>query len=784
MLRQKFIKDWMWGKAGCEKQLTDLPHDAMQYENRSADSLGGGGGAYYEGGCYEYEKRFVAPEDWKDKHVELQFEGVYCNSIVYINGKEAGQCAYGYVPFFVDLDESLIYGEENTILVKVNNDQLPNTRWYSGSGIYRPVWLWIGEKAHIQAEGVQIRTVEINPALVEVKTEAVGEYDEIVVQIQDEGRVLQEAKGSVCQLPLAEATLWSEDHPKLYTCVVSLYKAGEIIDQTIEKFGIRKVEWNNTGLYVNGKNTLLRGGCVHHDNGVVGARSYGESEWRRVEILKKSGFNAIRVSHNPASSEMLAACDYYGMYVMDETWDMWYKHKNKHDYATYFMDNYVQDIQAMVKRDYNHPSVIMYSIGNEVSEPATEKGIHLAKDIIERFHELDPDRPVTGGMNLMIISRSAKGNDIYKEEGGRDESDDEKASGMNSMMFNVMTSMVGSGMNKGANGKEADRVTSPVLDALDMAGYNYASGRYPLEGKAHSNRVIFGSETFPQDIAKNWAMVKKYPYLIGDFMWTSWDYIGETGAGAWAYTKDGAGFEKPFPWLLADMGVIDILGNPNGELYFANAAWEQLTTPVICVQPINHPGVKPFKSSWRGTNALPTWSWKDCEGNKAVVEVYVNADKVTLYKNDKKVGTKKCKDGKATFKTKYEAGTLRAIAYKQGKTVESSLTSAASTLKITADVEAKRCVNDNVFYVNVSMADKDGIVEANADTRLNVSIENGKLLGFGSANPRTVESFVEKSYTTYYGRSQAIVEVNKGETAVLTISADGFEDSAVKIVNE
>lgn len=210
-----------------------------------------------------------------------------------------------------------------------------------------------------------------------------------------------------------------------------------------------------------------------------------------------------------------------------------------------------------------------------------------------------------------------------------------------------MTSIVGTGMNKGANSKKADQVTSPVLDALDIAGYNYASGRYPLERKAHPNRIILGSETFPQDIVKNWAMVKQYPNLVGDFMWTAWDYLGETGIGTWAYTKDGRSFDKPYPWLLADVGVFDILGNPNGELYLAQAVWGLLDQPVIAVQPVNHPGIKPAKSVWRGTNAIPTWSWADCEGNKTVVEVYTDTDVVELLLNGRSLGKKKVKGCKA-----------------------------------------------------------------------------------------------------------------------------------------
>ncbi len=282
-----------------------------------------------------------------------------------------------------------------------------------------------------------------------------------------------------------------------------------------------------------------------------------------------------------------------GMYVMDEGWDMWYAHKNPFDYAASWRENHVSDLEAMVRRDFNHPSVLMYSIGNEVTEPGRDEGVAAAKALVSILHHLDSTRPVTAGINLVILAGSARGDSYHPEEGL-----------MDSTKFNEIAAGVGSGMNHGADDAESDRITSPVLDALDIAGYNYASGRYPLEKEVHPDRVIVGSETFPQDLPKNWAMVKELPYLIGDFMWTAWDYIGEAGIGAWAYSPDGIGFNKPYSWLLADTGAFDILGNPTGELFWAGAVWGRLNGPAICVQPVNH-DTPPAKAAWRGTNAIP-----------------------------------------------------------------------------------------------------------------------------------------------------------------------------------
>ena len=766
-----FNQNWKFRKQGREEtQTVTLPHDAMIHERREPNGAGGSAHGFFPGGIYVYEKNFTAPAEWADKTVFIEFEGVYRNSVVSINGKSVGGRAYGYVPFRICADPRLNYGGENTITVTVDNSQLPNSRWYTGSGIYRPVNLIVGNKTHIEWQGVRVSTISYQPARIKVETESNG--GEAVVEILDGDKVVASGRGASLELDIPDAKLWSDETPYLYTCYVTLAEHGQVVDEVTQRFGVRKVEWNSKGLFINGKETLLRGGCYHHDNGILGAATFDKSEERRVRIMKEAGFNALRSSHNPTSRAMLEACDKYGMYLMDETWDMWYSHKNKFDYASNFEKDWREDIRSMIERDFNHPSVILYSIGNEVSEPAQEKGVKLAKEMVEYIHSLDRNRAVTGGINLMIISRSAKGKGIYKEDGGRDDGGKQNAmGGMNSTIFNMITSMVGPGMNKGANGKKADVVTSPVLDALDIAGYNYASGRYPLEGKAHPDRVIFGSETFPQDIYKNWQMVKKYPYLVGDFMWTAWDYLGETGIGAWPYTPDGKAFDKPYPWLLADVGALDLLGNPNGELFLAQAAWGLLKKPAIAVQPVNHHGIKPAKSVWRGTNALPSWSWHGCEGNKAIIEVYADAATVELLLNGKSLGKKKIKDCKAIFKTKYAPGTLTAVAYDAGgqELSRNELKSASGSIRLVAEPEETAVKAGNIVYIPISLVGQNGVLERNADCKLTAAVENGELLAFGSANPRTEERYDSGNFTTYYGCAMAIVRAGQAGTVTLSV---------------
>lgn len=785
MTKESFNESWLFGKKdGGGRERVTLPHDAMILERRDPDSPGGAAYGYFPGGAYIYEKKFDTPADWADKHIFLEFEGVYQNAKVYVNGIEAGGCAYGYSPFAVILDGKLNYGKENVLRVEVDNKMLPGSRWYTGSGIYRPVWLYEANKTHIEHRGVRVTTLSYAPARILIETAHNGGTNAAVsIEILYQGVIIAKGIGNRLELDILGAALWSENSPSLYQCHAVLSENGAAVDEQTETFGIRLVEWSAKGLLINGVDTLLRGACVHHDNGILGARSYAESEERRVRILKQAGYNAIRSSHNPASKSMLSACDKLGMYVIDETWDMWYSHKSKFDYADRFMDNYKYDITAMVERDFNYPSVIMYSICNEISEPKDTKAVDIGREMVEYIHSLDRNRAVTGGVNLFLIQRAAKGNGIYKEDGGRaDEKEGKKKKATGSLMFNIIAQAVGTGMNKAANSDTADKAASPFLDILDIAGYNYASGRYAMEGRKHPDRVIMGSETFPQDIAKNWTMVKQYPYLIGDFMWTGWDYLGEAGMGGWNYSGEG-GFEKAYPWQLADGGAIDILGNIGAEAEYAAVVWGLRKHPYIGVRPVNHPGAKVTRAVWRGTNAIESWSWKGCEGNSATVEVYTDAYSVELILNGKRLGRKKVKKYKSAFKTRYASGTLTAVAYdREGREVSrSGLESAGNDTRISIIPEKQTVKPNEIVYIDVQLTGSNGIVESNSDTLLNMSVQGGELLAFGSANPKTEENYNEGRFTTYYGRALAVVRAGDAGEMSISAAGKGYADTKVAI---
>lgn len=498
-----FGKDWTFTSSPDGRSaIVDLPHDAMLDAPRSEDAPGGGGEAYYEGGIYVYEKTFQVPAAWLDKHVTLDFDGVYCRSKVLINDREAGGAAYGYIPFTVVADGFLREGA-NTIRVEVDNSRQPNSRWYSGGGIYRPIRLSVREKEYIRS--VRVNTVSVRPAVISVEVDAPMMGDVRIEILRNGRKVASGIPGMRIDIPGAE--LWSAENPSLYTARVTMKK-----DVVEVPFGIRQLEWSTEGIKVNGEVVLLKGGCIHHDNGILGAAEYEEAAFRRIARLKEYGFNAVRIAHNPASEALLKACDQLGMYVMDELWDMWFLPKTDGDYSHEFQDNYVNDIETLVGRDFNHPSVIMYSIGNELGEPVVEGGFQLTRDIIDRVHALDATRPVTAGANLMIMGVNAMGLTIMDLIAGAPVS--ASAGKFSSLQFNEMMAGAYQFMTPAGLQTEAlDELVSPFLDQLDIAGYNYGSARYGVDGEIHPERILVGSETYTSDVWRNWQQVKALPYL-------------------------------------------------------------------------------------------------------------------------------------------------------------------------------------------------------------------------------------------------------------------------------
>ena len=762
-----------------------LPHDAMLAEPRTAISAGGTNTGWYEGYDYEYQRTLTVPEnELADTHI-LEFEGVYHNAEVWLNGQKAAFRPYGYTNFYVDCAPYLHAGENELRVIARNADQ-PNSRWYSGAGIYRPVQLWKARGAHITLNGVKIRTLSLQPAIVEVrvKTTAPGT---VRLTVDDLPAMQQESDGeAVFTLTLDNARLWTPETPNLYTCRVSFAD-----DEVTETFGVRKVEWGTDGFLLNGKRYIIQGACIHHDNGLLGAVCDPDAVARKVRLLKENGYNAIRSAHNPCSKALLAECDRQGMLVMDEYIDHWYIHKTEHDYVDYFNDWWRQDLTDMVEKDYNHPCVVLYSTGNEVSETAQKRGIALTKEMTDFLHGLDDSRPVTCGVNIFFNFLSSIGFGVYSDEKAKKEAEraekakqrGEKAArkkAVGSQFFNNLAGLLGDEfMKRGATLHGCDVKTCDAFANMDIAGYNYGIYRYKHDLKKYPQRLILGSETFCNDAYKFRELAKQEPRLVGDFVWAGMDYLGEVMVGSWEYADYAETFDGGLGWVSAGSGRIDLTGKPLGEALYTCVALEADNGPYIAVCPVNHTGDRHSPSAWKMTNAMPSWSWTGCEGRKANVEVYARAARVELVLNGHTVGSKTLKnDCLARFSIPYESGTLEAVSYDAAdhEIGRYKLQSAGGATSLTLDAEEPAAQTGHLCYVRLRYTDENGITKPLARGSIQVQVRGGTLVGLGSACPFNKHSYLDSETDTYYGEALAIVRMGDGDA--MTIAASDGEYSA------
>ena len=762
-----------------------LPHDAMLAEPRTALSAGGTNTGWYEGHDYEYRRTLTVPEnELADTHI-LEFEGVYHNAEVWLNGQKAAFRPYGYTNFYVDCAPYLHAGENELRVIARNADQ-PNSRWYSGAGIYRPVQLWTAGGAHIALNGVKIRTLSLDPAVVEVrvKTTAPGT---VRLTVDDLPAVQQESDGeAVFTRTLDNARLWTPETPNLYTCRVSFAD-----DEVTETFGVRKVEWGMDGFLLNGKRYIIQGACIHHDNGLLGAVCDPDAVARKVRLLKENGYNAIRSAHNPCSKALLAECDRQGMLVMDEYIDHWYIHKTEHDYVDYFNEWWHQDLTDMVEKDYNHPCVVLYSTGNEVSETAQKRGIALTKEMTDFLHGLDDSRPVTCGVNIFFNFLSSIGFGVYSDEKAKKEAEraekakqrgekTSKKKAVGSQFFNNLAGLLGDEfMKRGATLHGCDVKTRDAFANMDIAGYNYGIYRYKHDLKKYPQRLILGSETFCNDAYKFRELAKQEPRLVGDFVWAGMDYLGEVMVGSWEYADYAETFDGGPGWVSAGSGRIDLTGKPLGEALYTRVALEADNGPYIAVCPVNHTGDRHSPSAWKMTNAMPSWSWTGCEGCKANVEVYARAARVELVLNGHTVGSKTLKnDCLARFSIPYESGTLEAVSYDAAdhEIGRCKLQSAGGTTRLTLDAEEPTVKPGHLCYIRLRYTDENGITKPLVRGNIQVQVRGGTLVGLGSACPFNKHSYLDSETDTYYGEALAIVRMGDGDA--MTIAASDGEYSA------
>ena len=750
-----------------------IPDDAMLREKRSGDALGGLNVSWFEGADYLYEKSFTADPE---KHNVLEFEGVYRKAEVFVNGEKLAFRPYGYTNFYVELDGHLREGENRLSVIARNADQ-PNSRWYSGAGLYRPVKLWSSGENRIAMNGVKIRTLSVNPAEIEVKVKTEGEGT-VKIQILDGETVLAAAEGPEAKITLPGAQPWSTETPKLYTCRVSFAD-----DEAEERFGLRTLSWGQEGLCINGERVILRGACVHHDNGFLGAACDPDALERRIRILQNNGYNALRSAHNPCSKTALEICDRLGMLVMDEYIDHWYIHKTMYDYVEYFNDWWRQDLADMVDKDYNHPCVVLYSTGNEVAETAQPKGIALTQQMTDHLHALDDSRPVTCGINIFFNFLNAIGFGQYSDEKAAKEAERNakakaegkktKESATGSKFFNDLAGIMGADFMKfGAALHGSDVKTRDAFAAMDIAGYNYGEKRYKKDLKNYPERIILGSETFCSDAYKFWELAKLSPRLIGDFVWSGIDYLGEVGVGSWEHKDYAPRFDNGLGWITAGSGRIDLSGKPLGEALYTRVAFELEQGPFLAVRPPIHEG-RHSPSAWKMTNAMPSWSWQGAEGKTAVVEVYARAAEAELFVNGDSRGKKSFRgDCRVIFKVPYEAGEIVAVSYdKNGREIgRDRLVTAGTKTELRAEPEEKSVRPGHLAFIRLRFTDENGLTRPTERGMIELSVEGGTLEACGSACPFYEHSYLESRTDTYYG--EALAMVRAGDEGQLRLHAE------------
>ena len=746
--RVLFDAGWQFTQNG--KTVTvDLPHDWDIYAGPDAKSgATGTGGGWYPGGKGEYRKTFKTPDG---EVVRLHFEGVYQKAEVFINGQKAGQHAYGYTPFTIDITPYLHQDTPNEVLVKVDNSEQPNCRWYSGSGIYRHVWLITSPALHIAENGVYISTPMVNDdeatVQVEVTVENASDVERTAtVMVGAESMpVTVPAKGSetdTLTFNIRNPRLWSPDTPILYEVRAMLKEQGKMVDSQLTRFGVRHIYCDSRyGFQLNYMPLLINGACVHHDDGILGAMAFDAAEIRKVRLMKDAGFNLIRTSHNPPSRAFLDACDSIGMLVIDEAFDGWRQAKTPYDYSTLIDSCYREDIHAMVRRDRNHPSVICWSIGNEVMERKDIRVVTTARKMKDAIKDYCCERPVTEALCSW-------------------DSDWE--------------------------------IYDPHAEVLDIAGYNYMLHKHASDHERDPLRVILQTESFPRDAWRNWQTVEEYSYVIGDIVWTGLDYLGESGIGRYYYDGDTPGehyVEGGQPeWHGAYCGDVDITGWRKPISHYRELLWNRDTAPVLYMavkEPDGYYGTI-RETAWSVWPTWESWTWNGWEGKPVEVEVYTSLPSVRLYLNDRLVGEQQSAECKAVFTLPYQPGTLRAEGVtEEGQPVSVSLSTAGEPcqIRLTADKSTFLADGQDLIYVTVEILDRNGLVCPDAAIPLTATVKGaGSLLSFASADLKDTSVYTDAHCTTWKGRALLAVRSSaKSGSVSLTVKGDGLSQSQLTL---
>jgi beta-galactosidase len=792
--------------ADCAWRTVDLPHDWSIEGRPEKDNPTGAGEGFFPAGVGWYRKTFSVPAGWRGKRVSVEFDGVYRDSTVYLNGHKLGTQPYGYTSFTFDLTPDLNFRGPNVLAVRANNSAQPNSRWYSGSGIYRHVRLVVTDPTHVAPWGVFVTTPKVSDgsAMVSIQTKVANEsakstgvtvettlYDgagheagtkESTLTI-DPGKEIEAAQ----TITVSNPALWSPASPTLYRAISQIRRDGKVVDRVMTPFGIRSLSWSaEKGLLLNGKPVKLTGGSVHHDNGPLGAAAFDRAEERKVELLKAAGHNAVRTAHNPPSPAFLDACDRLGLLVLDEPFDTWKANKVKFDYGRNFDEWWKRDVSALVLRDRNHPSIVIWGIGNEIPELEVERGREIGKELADQVRSLDSTRPLTLAFPGTTTTPNAEA----------------------------------------------------VFSLLDITGYNYnILPTYAADHQQLPTRLMLTTESFPAKAFPLWQISHDNPFVIGDFTWTAMDYLGESGIGAWSYgTPEQAqmatqimgtmmstatvdkmflgmangedimaamaqGAADPamkaalaalfhgYPWHAAACGDLDLTGFRKPQSFYRDILWNGGDRVYATVRLPEPEGKKIIAVGWAVYPTRPIWSWPGQEGKELQVEVYSGAEKVRLFLNDKLIGerpTGRDQEFKATFSVPYTPGTLKAVGIRGDQPVaESVLTTAGNAigLRVTADRTVVQANGQDLSFLVVEAVDADGRLQPHADQELQFSISGpGVIAAVGNGDGQDDTSYQSDRRKLFQGRALVVVRTSK-QSGPITVKArtPGLSDGSVTI---
>jgi len=793
--------------------IVNLPHDYMIAGDVYADAPSGPASGYYNAGVAHYVREIDIPADWEGERIVLRLDGAMMNATVEVNGSLACLQHYGYAPFEADITRHIYPGRKNRIFITVNPSMQPNSRWYSGAGLFRgveiahmpglhisfgglsgytkkieykadgtPETAYLQVSAEIKNEYAENRLAEVDFALINDRTGETVKTSRTLTQVQ------AMASGTAYMtLTVDEPQLWDAENPNLYRLQASVRDTGifkthiisnEQVSEDTESvlFGIRTIEADvKHGLRINGKAVKLRGGCLHHDNGPIGAVTVYDAEARKVKKLKEVGFNAIRTTHNPPSSALIEACDRLGMYVFDEAFDAWGMGKQPGDYNQYFEADWEKDLTAFVKRDRCHPCVVIWSTGNEITERAgLNNGYVWATKLAETIRSLDISRPISNG----ICSFWNGLDDFLQEEQLRKWQEDAQ----------------GGLQNADIGGKRDllwEQYTEAFANGLDVVGYNYLEGKYEQDHEMFPERVILGSENFPKEIGMHWPMIEKTPWVIGDFTWTAWDYIGEAGIGKATFYEAGDpnignpwGAGSPFPWRTANDADFDVTGQIRPQGVYRRIVWGSRETALFSYDPAVIGKVETL-SNWGFPGVWSRWNWQGQEGKPGKIIVFSSAEEVELFVNGESCGRKRAGEALShdmpltfVFDTVYHSGIVEAVSYSRGKEVSRAAmktTGQPAAIRLTAETESLKGDGESLCYVNAELIDENGLVVPDADLSLTAEVTGAAvLLGFGSGNPITAENYTKGRFTSFQGKALAVLRAGyeSGE-ARLTVTAEG-----------